>query len=283
MIRRDLPPGITPAWLLLRQPAHARLAADLARLWLPDEPLLAQPEVLEAIEHHDDGWSAWEAQPHLDPEHGRPPQFYEMQLKDSLAIWRASIDAATAFGPLAAFMVSGHFVKLLKHAAFDGEFTHDDAEQEELDEETALERKLARQFLNEQQGLQTQWLDAWCQDQSTMREACEEPAALALEWLRWFDWLSLWFCCEAESAQVEKQPPQGSEIQFTTRRLTTNLSEAKEVLRFEVAADPWPWRERNFELNIFGHCIPARHYGSVEELANVATRPMQIEWQFRAR
>jgi Protein of unknown function (DUF3891) len=63
MIRRDIRlEGGAPAWLLVSQPAHARISGELARAWNEELP----QEALEGIVHHDDGWYEWEAAPQFD-------------------------------------------------------------------------------------------------------------------------------------------------------------------------------------------------------------------------
>src|SRR6056297_2161123 len=106
MIRRDVPLGSdAKAWLCITQPEHARLSYVLASAWrgfLPNAPADVREELLTAILHHDDGWAAWEADPKIDPEHGRPYGFTEMPPHDAQSLWSASIDACESIGPLAA-------------------------------------------------------------------------------------------------------------------------------------------------------------------------------------
>src|SRR5882757_3486291 len=92
-------------WLLISQVDHAHISGELTRNL--DERF--SHEVIEAITHHDDGWAEWEAAPKLNPEIGGPYSFLEMPLTESLAIWDRSIAAAREFGPLAGFIVAGHF------------------------------------------------------------------------------------------------------------------------------------------------------------------------------
>ena len=122
MIRRDIdmPPG-EPSWALISQVDHARISFELAEHWCEDQlwghRVLANDdtlrEALSAIAHHDDGWTEWEQFPGIDPEHHRPLSFTETPLDDSLAIWSESVHRAEKIGPLAAWMVAGHFAALL--------------------------------------------------------------------------------------------------------------------------------------------------------------------------
>ncbi|MEO1248806.1 MAG: DUF3891 family protein, partial [Pseudomonadota bacterium] len=109
-------------WLILNQRDHASLSADLARAMdlPPLDELGAREELLAAIAHHDDGWANWDADPKTDPDLGRPRGFNEMDRRDSLPIWRASIESAATHGPLAAATVAGHFLALSRFGGDDG-------------------------------------------------------------------------------------------------------------------------------------------------------------------
>src|SRR5262249_30681458 len=109
MIRRNiqLDDG-TPAWLLISQVEHARISGELTQAWNPVFP----DEVTSAIAHHDDGWRAWEIATTLDPVRGCPLSFVEMPISDAIQIWSRSIEAASAYGHLAAAIVAGHFIGL---------------------------------------------------------------------------------------------------------------------------------------------------------------------------
>ena len=65
-------------WLLVSQVEHARISGELVRHWREE----FSPDVVDAIAHHDDGWSEWENEPKLNStgrqlarswrEHARP-------------------------------------------------------------------------------------------------------------------------------------------------------------------------------------------------------------------
>ncbi|MCA9241163.1 MAG: DUF3891 family protein, partial [Planctomycetales bacterium] len=120
MIRRDWPLTDNPShWLLIPQHEHARLSEKLAKAWrLPSiddlfEGTQTNPEeVVQAIRFHDCGWQEWDPSPGIDPEHGRPYGFTEMPPQDAQRIWDESIRACRVLGPLAGWMVSGHFIHL---------------------------------------------------------------------------------------------------------------------------------------------------------------------------
>src|ERR1700685_1108206 len=113
MIRRD----DRGDWLIIEQVEHARLVGELANAWGNERvaPLAAYPGLVWGIEHHDDGWSAWDAAPAVHPETGIPRSFLEMRMCDSTAIWTRSIAVCSAH-PLAGIGVSRHFCYLARQA-----------------------------------------------------------------------------------------------------------------------------------------------------------------------
>jgi hypothetical protein len=113
MIRREInSPDGASLWLLISQVEHAHISGALTRHWQEE----FTPDVINAIAHHDDGWAAWEAEPKLNPKIGAPYSFLEMPVPAALVIWDHSIAAAETFGPLASFIVAGHFYNLLSNS-----------------------------------------------------------------------------------------------------------------------------------------------------------------------
>ncbi len=110
MIRREMMLADGAAiWLLVSQVEHAHVSGEVVQHWRD----AFSPDVAEAVCHHDDGWATWEAAPKMNPEVGGPYSFLEMPLAESLTIWDESIAAGRKFGPLAGWMVAGHFYNLL--------------------------------------------------------------------------------------------------------------------------------------------------------------------------
>src|SRR3954465_2719915 len=102
MIRRELKLSADSAiWLLIQQVEHARISGELVRNWRDE----FSADVVEAIAHHDDGWTSWENEPKFNPAVGAPYSFLEMAIAESLVIWDGSIAAARKFGPLAGYIV----------------------------------------------------------------------------------------------------------------------------------------------------------------------------------
>ena len=287
MIRRDLHRDDGPhEWLLVSQVEHARVSGALAGAWTADDlsPRVCQgapvarettDEILAAIAHHDDGWASWEAAPKIDPAHGRPFSFIgEMPLADSLAIWDGSIAAARGIGPLAGWMVAGHFYELLVGSG-------------DVAKEQAGTGWLESTDRNRQQ-----WLQDWL---AADRDNSTHVANRALQLLQLADQLSLWLCrfCPLSAADAPQEvpplvldwPESGvGPYRFTPcRRGTRSPQSADRPARSEwlVAGIPWSFANRELRLTATAWLAPARRYADSAELVNVR-RPVKLQWQFIA-
>lgn len=276
MIRRDEPlGGATPGrWVLIGQPAHARLSYELAATWgganvpplvcppdEPDHPLAGvRRELLDAILHHDDGWADWLDTPRIDPQHGRPYSFTEMPPAEAQQIWRDSIDACRAIGPLAGWVVASHFSAL----------------QSKPDEDFAEWVDWLARVDAERSWWLAEWLDA-------SEHHTKELADRSLAWLQAFDWISLWLCCRCPALRGDLTPPEplslGGEatgwpaISFTP-------SEAGVLF-----ASPWPFIEPSFRLEVEGRAIPVGQYKpdsrGERNLADRLGQPVSLVWRLR--
>jgi hypothetical protein len=261
VIRRDiaLPDG-SPGWALISQIEHARLSGICAEHWagLPPD-IKPRAEFVAAVDHHDDGWAGWEQFPQVDLATGQPRDFTEMPLAESLQIWRGSIAAAAALGPLAGYMVSGHFAALLRR--FPDRWNSD-----------ARKTAQAESFLDEQGRQQQQWQSAW---QAAAPGRVAAAAERAVSWLQFFDVLSLWLCC-AERLEAEAfAMPAGSKIQFIPR-----TSQAITVQAITVT--PWPFSVRELPLSVAARAVPQTRYQSAAALAAVAAATVSIGWNLSA-
>jgi hypothetical protein len=106
--------------LLVPQPAHAVLAGELAAALLPAAFGELPPEIQRAIQMHDTGWAASDAQQiqRLRSESGSrqaPVSFIAISPQEAAESWTASIDAVEAFSKPGAIIVSRHFSLLAQH------------------------------------------------------------------------------------------------------------------------------------------------------------------------
>jgi hypothetical protein len=259
MIRREVANDDSrpSAWLLISQIEHAQLAYRLAQHWGAGgvTPLVAGDELLWAIEHHDDGWRDWDRQHGMNPqhalvpEHGLPRSFTEMEVADSLAIWSGSIVVAAQHGPLAGYVVAGHFATLAKRvAAASG----------------SAERRGVERFVKVQEDLMAQSLAAWQaldERANTLRQA-----RLALAQLQFFDLLSLWFCCAEATEPDQVEPPGGPELTLSPR--------IPPCVQFA----PWPFLAPQLELEVSARRVTATGDGDHREPSVTSAQPVGLRW-----
>lgn len=247
MIRRDhVNANGLACWVLISQQDHARLAGELALSWgaAPWTELPVKETLLPTIFRHDDGWNGWDAEPDVDGETGRPVDFTEMELATAQSIWRNSIDSVADLGPLAQYLVAGHFVALRQRSDESDEYRNSS-------------------FIDEFSQRCDQWLTAWT---AQFSQATTADALTALEMLQVFDLISLWFCCAERSESRSIQTAGG---------ITLELAPLDSA---HVAVSPWPWTVDEIVLTVVGRCVPACNYSSRQELAVCPSEQVQLRW-----
>lgn len=279
MIRRDvaLPDG-RPGWALIGQVEHARIAAEVCRAWNAEAFPLAEPhaELLAAVVHHDDGWLAWELRPTVVD--GRPRDFMEMPLDESLAIWRRSIAVAQTFGPLAAYAVGSHFAALCRWAR--SEHSHDEAWIHLADEFIAEQEELASERLMDLDRRQeSKSADAGAN--ATMRRvALRENADRAWHALQFFDRVSLWLCCaerrEVATLDVPESLGTGLGAFRFTPQTTAGAAAAGGVA--EITIEPWPLSVDRLEIATTAEAVAQAGYDSPDALARAARESVPLRW-----
>ncbi|MEX2310117.1 MAG: DUF3891 family protein [Pirellulales bacterium] len=267
MIRREITsPDGTKLWLLISQVEHARVSGELTRNWHEE----FTEDVIEAVTHHDDGWAAWETEPKLNPEIGAPFSFLEMPLPAALVIWDHSIAAVARFGPLASYMVAGHFYKLLS-------------------ESEQANKPLAAAWLAAKRKQRTAWLDQWVRADSSHTL---EYAKRAQHMLLVADLFSLWLCCDAPVAAGQESILRQSAMKLRTDTLlnqydfavpefkTHQRPDGNRIgrLTWSVAARPYPCKTAPLELSAQSLAAPAKRYASWDEF-KAASWPLTLEWR----
>jgi hypothetical protein len=267
MIRREITAGDgTKLWLLVSQVHHAQVSGELTRHW--QEPFTE--EVDDAIAHHDDGWTEWEADPKINPKSGVPYSFLEMPLTDALAIWDRSISAAQEFGPLAGYIVAGHFYSLLYDSDHAGEGP-------------------AVAWLTAKRKVRTAWLDQWLRADPSHTL---DYAKRAQQMLGVADLFSLWLCCDcpveenqpsvlAQSAMKPRADTLRGQFQFDVRECMVGQSERADRMTgyaWTVAIAPFPFRDSLPKLSVKAIAAPARRYASWQELLT-ASWAVELDWR----
>ena len=250
MIRRQwTDEGGQPGWLLIRQIDHARLAADIAAHWASGSSGLGLSDiVIAAISQHDDGWLDWDARPEIDGQ-GRPIAFDEMPSASAVQIWRKSIASVEPLGPLAQYMVAGHFCALLVRF---GRVKSD-----------GLSDPIAKQFHTEYTAKMKDWLTAWTAGSEQKAPFADE----ALRWLQFFDALSLWLCTRRQTQPEQMVAPSNGSLTFSPQSGTDTIHIA-----------PWPLRQPRLQVQVVARIVPAKAYRSTQELADVPVRTVVLTW-----
>jgi Protein of unknown function (DUF3891) len=107
-----------PACLLVPQPAHAVLAGELAAGLTCFGEL--PPEIIRAIQMHDTGWAASDAQQIQrlrsgGAQVGDAVSFISIPAREAEQAWAASIQTVEGFSKTGAMIVSRHFSLLARH------------------------------------------------------------------------------------------------------------------------------------------------------------------------
>ncbi|MCG8587541.1 MAG: DUF3891 family protein [Pirellulales bacterium] len=248
-IIRDMPIGGADGWVLLSQVEHARISGEIAAAW-STPALVPRDAIVAAVFHHDDGWADWEEQPRVDPATGKPHPFTDMPDDAKLEIWRKSIDAARALGPLEGTIVARHFIGLEQgtNRWQKTEGTTDDE---------------AQAFVDRYAALADEWLSEWM-DQSPSHT--QLVAQTAREWLQLFDVLSLWLCMAERTEAKHAELPGGGEVVLTP--LSAN----------RIAIDPWPFAQPSLTLQITGRRVPARRYRDTADLNEEISSMVELSW-----
>lgn len=240
MIRRSDGDG----WLLISQPAHAWLAGKLAAAW--GNEVFARPTPREAVimatRLHDIGWLPWDVAPRLD-EQGRPVNFLETTLVETIPIWRRAVEQVQLLDPYAALLVSMHASTIYRRRLereVDPPEHHSDLEAM-LDEQDSIQNELRSQLAGH----------------AVYGTAIQpEPLKTAYRWLRVCDLLSLAVCASF-------MPPRGSIADVpgkTASQFTTiHYSLPKP---FELHLDPSPFADTVMELAIQARYLDERSYRS---------------------
>jgi hypothetical protein len=252
-------------WLLISQVEHARLSGELARRCIDkfgdSNHVLNQvrEELLQAIIHHDDGWAAWEAAPQLDPESGKPLSFMELTLADALEVWRGSIESASRYGDLAAWVVSGHFSALLCTIGHHSQ------------------ESIARDWLYEFAAKRSEWFSRWRGQNVELHTL--QLAGEALKWLQLFDILSLWPCSQypvtSEVIRKSSEP-----LNVDNWLLVREIRPCFELAGGEharIVFNPWPFNEREIVITAAAHLAPVWKYANPTELLSACV-PFVAEW-----
>jgi len=245
---------------LVRQPDHAAMSAQIARAWRPPSALAGAiwPAMIDAVEHHDDGWFEAEKLPLID-EDGRPLDFKTMPTQTHTGIWRRGVAAARQRDPYTGLLIALYARRL-----------YTDATTAHVDDD-----RVAQQFVNELTEQIAEDIERLSSGDAAQQRAVE-PTNLqtALRLLSLFDSLSLallggisWFDATEPLAFDDDESA-----------LTLFAGEAG-----EVAIDPWPFNSDDVRLTVVAREVRAKRYKYPLEVAESMGRvtPMTLAWTLK--
>jgi len=94
--------------LLITQPDHARLAAEVMSHCAALERHPRREQILNAIASHDDGWAVEDARPSIDPATGEVADFIRARTEVRQGVWPRAVAFLAQDDPWAAALVAQH-------------------------------------------------------------------------------------------------------------------------------------------------------------------------------
>ncbi len=204
--------------IAISQPAHAWVSGQLARQWGNAEFAQPREEVCFAASQHDIGFLDWEEAPTLNGATGLPHTFLDLPTRTHLQIWTKGIRHMLRFGRYPALLVSLHFTAIGQHA---------------LPDKEPADATLMREFLEQQDELQTTLLTSLRNDFNYEDLCIEEAVRENQELVSLWDWMSLLLCLKFGEEKILKDPPAGGSRKLKMTPLNKEAS--------RVRVEPWPF------------------------------------------
>ena len=231
-----------PELLLITQPDHAALAAQMMAHWradgLPSRPTLAA--VLHATREHDVGWRDEDAAPRVDASTGRPFDFMNLPLESRQGVWRRAVPHLAGTSTYVAALVSQHALTIYRRHRVDPAWAG---------------------FFAEMEAARDQWYTTGIRPDGTSGGPLDPPVHARLSFLQDYaalrlgDLVSLTFClgwtdpqdfegytirADGDDVTLSPDPFEGETVRFevTARRLVARKYVSDEDLRAALAAAP---------------------------------------------
>ena len=231
MLLRTTPDGT----LAIAQTTHAWVSGQMARLWGNDQFGTVEPHaaVLLAAEQHDIGWTAWEPEPTLNPETGKPHGFLELPPELHLSrIWSQAGPLALLTNRYAAMLVSMHGSGLYDRFRDDPEAAGG----------------LAVKFLHEQDAFQARLIDSLSADPFYAPHVTSEAITRNRRLIALWDRLSLNFCWGMNDAMTIDNVPMANGIgSIVVMPVKGELD--------SITIDPWPFSRSEIDLIFEGRLL----------------------------
>lgn len=249
MIVQTAPKG-APRFVM-RMTQHTAFAGGLARAFgnARFEPVSPREEMLFVIDHHDEGWVAFDAEPRLDPETELPYHLVNTPRDIAIQTGVRSADFNEAHHPYSGLLSSMHIWGL-----YNGRYGFSDQVLiGDLPEEwrPRFEEMLAGQ-MERQEDLKRKLSN----DPATADWIEQDRLFQNYKQLQFFDTLALYFHCTHDAARGEttfKHVPESrrSDTSITVRRITAGV----------YCFDPYPWNADGLTLTFDGRLMTPHDKG----------------------
>jgi Protein of unknown function (DUF3891) len=234
MLHREDAEGL----IVVAQPAHAWIAAQMARAWGNERFGTFAPweEVCLGAEQHDNGWTAWEREPRLNPATGRPYTFMNMPTGMHVRVWAGAGEMTLTQGRYAALLVSMHGSGLYERFH---DYTRD----------TREEAQAARDFIAREHAFQERILTGLRADPLYAPYAAPEIVERNRRLVAVWDGLSLGICHGLhEPREYGNVPAADGSLTLTLAPIDGDPT--------HVTVDPWPFHPDSVTLTCEGRRLP---------------------------
>lgn len=251
MLHREEPEGL----IVITQPVHAWVAAQLARRWGNAQFGTFAPweEVCLGAEQHDVGMTAWERMPTLNPATGRPYHFMNMPVMEHIRGW-------TEAGRLA--LVQGRYTALLTSLHGTGLYERFHV----WERDTPEEARAVRDYLQADYAFQGDLLASLRADPVYAPHATDDAIARNRRLVATWDRLSLALCHGVRTPLTIPDIPTADDPTVLTLTPVDG-----DPLRVTVA--PWPFRDDTVRLVCEGRRLPDTFTDQSAMRAALATAP----------
>jgi len=234
MLHREDPDGL----IVITQPAHAWVAAQLARHWGNDRFGTFAPweDVCLAAEQHDVGMAGWEAAPTLNPQTGCPHNYIDLPGRAHTEIVSHTSQIVLSQGRYAALLVSLLFTRV-----WEKYYTGPDS---------AAYAHEVQSFLARERNFQAATLSALQSDPYYAPYATPEVVVRNQRLVMGWDAISLALCAGLHAEQTIAEVPAAEGE--TILRLTPVGGNAS-----HVSVEPWPFRQDVVTLAVEGRRLPS--------------------------
>jgi hypothetical protein len=229
------------SWLLIRQPDHAAMAADLLSHWQSDG--LAQRAtrdiLLRATREHDCGWIEEDDAPTVNPETGSPWDFIHLPIERRQAVWTRAMRLLDS-EPHVAALVAHHAITA--YARYDGDPAWRDFFRTMSNERDARVSDLASRTTGVT-------FDSFLRDYASLRSADLISLALCHGWQDRFELDYYRGQPDGPTLVITPDPFGGSRVPWRVpaRRITQRRYQSDEDLREAFAAAPLEWLTGHLE------------------------------------